>query len=91
MTKQNPADRPTFSGSVHQQSLENRPAVFSTREGKPPDDDSYMGYSIVVGQFQENEEYEGIAVGMPRGNGLRGKVKIFDVLLWGKKLNSFQF
>ncbi|KAJ8967511.1 hypothetical protein NQ314_002826 [Rhamnusium bicolor] len=57
-----------FSGSVHQQSLENRPAVFSTREGIPPDDDSYMGYSTIVGHFKEGEQYEGIAVGMPRGN-----------------------
>lgn len=64
----------TFSGSVHQQSLETRPAVFSTREGSDVDDDSYMGYSTVVGQFQEGVQYEGIAVGMPRGNNLRGKV-----------------
>ncbi|KAJ8912906.1 hypothetical protein NQ315_017236 [Exocentrus adspersus] len=64
-------------GSVHQQSLETRPAVFSTREGKSTDDDSYMGYSIVVGHFQQGQEYEGVAVGMPRGNGLRGKVLLF--------------
>ncbi|XP_057656467.1 integrin alpha-PS2 isoform X1 [Diorhabda carinulata] len=64
-------------GSVHQQSLETRPAVFSTREGKAPDDDSYIGYSTVVGHFQQGQEYEGIAVGMPRGNKLRGKVLLF--------------
>ncbi|CAH1154080.1 unnamed protein product [Phaedon cochleariae] len=64
-------------GSVHQQSLERRPAVFSTREGKPPDDDSYIGYSTVVGHFQEGQEYEGAAVGMPRGNKLKGKVLLF--------------
>lgn len=65
-----------FSGSVHQQSLETRPAVFSTREGSDVDDDSYMGYSTVVGSFQEDAQYEGIAVGMPRGNHLRGKVGV---------------
>ncbi|CAH1104262.1 unnamed protein product [Psylliodes chrysocephalus] len=64
-------------GSVHQQSLENRPAVFSTREGKAPDDDSYIGYSTVVGHFKKGEQYEGIAVGMPRGNKLKGKVLLF--------------
>lgn len=63
-----------FSGSVHQQNLETRPAVFSTREGSEFDDDSYMGYSTVVGKFQEGTQYEGVAVGMPRGNNLRGKV-----------------
>lgn len=63
-----------LAGSVHQQSLENRPAVFSTREGEQKDDDSYIGYSTVVGHFKENEQYEGVAVGMPRGNRLRGKV-----------------
>lgn len=64
-----------LSGSVHQQSLETRPAVFSTREGDENSDDSYMGYSTVVGRFQELAEYDGIAVGMPRGNNLRGKVR----------------
>lgn len=49
--------------------------MFSTREGSAPDDDSYMGYSTVVGHFLEGERYEGIAVGMPRGNRLRGKVR----------------
>lgn len=66
-----------FSGSVHQQSLETRPAVFSTREGNAFEDTSYMGYSTVVGQFQEGAQYEGVAVGMPRGNNLRGKVLLF--------------
>lgn len=49
--------------------------MFSTREGKAPDDDSYIGYSTVVGHFKKGEQYEGIAVGMPRGNKLKGKVR----------------
>lgn len=35
-----------------------------------------MGYSTIVGDFLGNGE-EGIAVGMPRGNSLRGKVLLF--------------
>jgi uncharacterized protein YcgL (UPF0745 family) len=65
-----------LEGQVHQQSLETRPAVFSTTEGTEKDDDSYMGYSTIVGDFLGNGE-EGIAVGMPRGNNLRGKVLLF--------------
>nr|CAH7714873.1 unnamed protein product [Callosobruchus chinensis] len=66
-----------WQGSVHQQSLETRSAVFSTREGSAPDDDSYIGYSTVVGRFREGEVYEGVAVGMPRGNKLKGKILLF--------------
>lgn len=56
-----------------QQSLENRPAVLSTQEGSEKDDDSYLGYSMAVGDFYDEGE-QGIAVGMPRGNRLLGKV-----------------
>ncbi|KAJ3657596.1 hypothetical protein Zmor_009384 [Zophobas morio] len=63
-------------GQVHQQSLETRPAVFSTTEGTERDDDSYMGYSTITGDFLGNGQ-EGIAVGMPRGNDLKGKVLLF--------------
>ncbi|CAG9770067.1 unnamed protein product [Ceutorhynchus assimilis] len=63
-------------GSVHQQSLETRPAVFQTRESKQQDDDSYLGYSTISGDFLGNGE-QGIAVGMPRGAELHGKVLLF--------------
>lgn len=62
-----------FSGQVIQQSLDNRPAVISTREGPEKDDDSYMGYSVAVGDFN-GEGVQGVAVGMPRGDRLKGKV-----------------
>ncbi|XP_023310590.1 integrin alpha-PS2 isoform X3 [Anoplophora glabripennis] len=65
-------------GSVYQQSLETREAVFSTREGDHVDYDTYMGYSMVVGDFLDGEEYEGIAVGMPKGNNLKGKVLLYS-------------
>ncbi|EFA09341.2 Integrin alpha-PS2-like Protein [Tribolium castaneum] len=67
-------------GQVHQQSLETRPAVFATTEGTEKDDDSYMGYSTIVGDFLGTGE-EGIAVGMPRGNNLKGKVLLFTMNL----------
>ncbi|XP_050304300.1 integrin alpha-PS2 isoform X2 [Anthonomus grandis grandis] len=63
-------------GSVHQQSLENRTAVFQTAEGKQIDDDSYLGYATIVGDFQ-GTGVEGVAVGMPRGADLHGKVLLF--------------
>lgn len=68
-----------ITGSVHQQGLESRPAVFSTQEGSKNDDDSYIGYSTVVGKFQANAEYDGIVVGMPRGASLYGKVIVHIV------------
>ncbi|XP_019873902.1 integrin alpha-PS2 isoform X2 [Aethina tumida] len=65
-----------WQGSVYQQSLETRPAAFSTTEGTAEYDDSYMGYSTIVGDFQSTGE-QGIVVGMPRGTGLQGKVLFF--------------
>lgn len=62
-----------FIGQFYSQNLYNRPDVLSTNEGPPTDDDSYLGYSVAVGAFGSNSE-PGAAVGMPRGNGLLGKV-----------------
>ncbi|XP_044753643.1 integrin alpha-PS2 isoform X2 [Coccinella septempunctata] len=63
-------------GQVIQQSIETRPAVFSTKEGLAKDDDSYLGYSIVKGDFA-GTGVEGVAVGMPRGANLHGKVLLY--------------
>ncbi|KAK4875830.1 hypothetical protein RN001_012252 [Aquatica leii] len=64
-------------GQVFQQSLDKRPAVVSTPEGPPQDDDSYMGYSMVVGDFN-NEGVQGVAVGMPKGGEeLEGRVLFY--------------
>lgn len=65
------------SGQVIKQSLENRPVVFSTKEGPDSDDVSYMGYSTVIGDFSGDGE-QGVAVGMPRGSDLFGKVCSFS-------------
>ena len=45
----------------------------STEEGSPNDDDSYLGYSVTTGEFTGDSELD-IAVGMPRGANLSGKV-----------------
>lgn len=45
----------------------------STKEGRPVDDDSYLGYSVTTGDF-EGDGVIGSAVGMPRGENLLGKV-----------------
>lgn len=58
---------------MFQQPLETRPSVVATQEGPAWDDDSYMGYSVTVGDFY-GEGIQGAAVGMPRGAGLEGKV-----------------
>lgn len=65
-----------ITGKVIQQSLENRAAVLTTSEGSAKDDDSYLGYSMAAGDFY-NEGEQGVAVGMPRGHRLLGKVIYF--------------
>lgn len=44
-----------------------------TPEGSPEDDNSYMGYSMAIGDFT-GDGVQGVAVGMPRGADLVGKV-----------------
>ncbi|KAL3268811.1 hypothetical protein HHI36_007907, partial [Cryptolaemus montrouzieri] len=63
-------------GQVIQQSTETRPASVSTKEGTAKDDDSYLGYSTVIGDFAD-AGIQGIAVGMPRGANLHGKVLLY--------------
>lgn len=60
-------------GQLFSQDLNNRPAVVNTKEGSALDDDSYLGYSVAVGDFGDGDG-SGAAVGMPRGAGLLGKV-----------------
>lgn len=64
------------SGQVSQQPLEKRPAVVSTNEGVALEDDSYMGYSMAVGDFTGDGE-QGVAVGKPRGSRLLGQINLF--------------
>ncbi|XP_023158758.1 integrin alpha-PS2 isoform X2 [Ceratitis capitata] len=49
--------------------------VYSTAESSSQDDDSYLGYSMVTGDF-DGDRIEDIAIGMPRGAGLLGKIVV---------------
>ena len=46
-----------------------------TAEGSPSDDDSYLGYSVTTGEFDGDPSSPDVAVGMPRGSKLEGKVR----------------
>ncbi|XP_065366489.1 integrin alpha-PS2 isoform X2 [Calliphora vicina] len=49
--------------------------VYSTAESSSADDDSYLGYSMITGDFN-GDRSEDIAIGMPRGAGLLGKIVV---------------
>ncbi|XP_036319120.1 integrin alpha-PS2 isoform X1 [Rhagoletis pomonella] len=49
--------------------------VYSTAESSSQDDDSYLGYSMTTGDF-DGDRVEDIAIGMPRGAGLLGKIVV---------------
>lgn len=49
--------------------------VYSTAESSSSDDDSYLGYSMVSGFF-DGDDIEDVAIGMPRGAGLLGKIVV---------------
>ncbi|TMW50275.1 hypothetical protein DOY81_004656, partial [Sarcophaga bullata] len=49
--------------------------VYSTAESSSADDDSYLGYSMITGDFN-GDRMEDIAIGMPRGAGLLGKIVV---------------
>uniref|UniRef100_A0A1I8M8Q7 Uncharacterized protein n=1 Tax=Musca domestica TaxID=7370 RepID=A0A1I8M8Q7_MUSDO len=49
--------------------------VYSTAESSSTDDDSYLGYSMVSGHFN-GDGIEDVAIGMPRGAGLLGKIVV---------------
>ena len=53
----------------------------STDEGSPNDDDSYLGYSVATGEFTGDADQD-IAVGMPRGANLSGKVTRYLIISW---------
>lgn len=53
--------------------LLNRLDLFTTEEGPESEDNTYLGYSLTLGHFN-GDSYPDIAVGMPRGSNLTGKV-----------------
>ncbi|XP_073943620.1 integrin subunit alpha inflated isoform X2 [Choristoneura fumiferana] len=63
-------------GQVYSQSVSSRPVLIATPEASPKYDDSYMGYSVAVGDFAGQGE-QGVAVGVPRGAELKGLVVLY--------------
>nr|XP_036675857.1 integrin alpha-PS2 isoform X2 [Drosophila suzukii] len=49
--------------------------VFSTSESASVNDDSYLGYSMVTGDF-DGDRSEDVAIGMPRGGNLVGRIVV---------------
>lgn len=66
-------------GQLMTQSMGSRPALIATPEASPRYDDSYMGYSIAVGDFA-GQGIQSVAVGVPRGAGLKGLVSYFFII-----------
>ncbi|KAL9696209.1 hypothetical protein quinque_015494 [Culex quinquefasciatus] len=67
-----------WQGQIYSFSLNNpRDKVYSTGESTSSEDDSYLGYSSATGDFTGDGNL-GVAVGMPRGGGLLGKVLLFS-------------
>lgn len=70
---------------MYSTSLNNpKDKVYSTKESNSNEDDSYMGYSSITGDFN-GDGLQGVAVGMPRGAGLLGKVLIYSWNLVSQK------
>lgn len=67
-------------GQVYSQAVGSRPDIRWTREGPSWDDDSYLGYSVAHGEFTGDRESD-VAVGMPRGSNLTGKVKVYSNII----------
>ncbi|XP_026747771.1 integrin alpha-PS2 isoform X3 [Trichoplusia ni] len=63
-------------GQLMTQSMSSRPALIATPEASPKYDDSYMGYSIAVGDFA-GQGIQSVAVGVPRGASLKGLVVLY--------------
>ncbi|XP_014233587.1 integrin alpha-PS2-like [Trichogramma pretiosum] len=57
------------------------PSMLSTGERPAEEDNSYLGYSVAVGDFTGVLGESGVAVGMPRGANLRGEVMLYDSTL----------
>jgi len=75
LTQLNLTDDVYYTGQVFSQNLAQIRNQAKTGEGNPHDDDSYLGYSVTVGEFDGNPASTDTAVGMPRGDDLRGKVR----------------
>lgn len=60
--------------------------LIATPEASPKYDDSYMGYSVTVGDFV-GHGIQGVAVGVPRGADLKGLVSFVIISASNKRLS----
>ena len=67
-----------FAGQVFSQNLRNRLDLASSEAGPDTEDNSYLGYSLALGDFTGNGGGLDVAVGMPRAANLTGKVRTFS-------------
>ena len=63
--------------------LLNRLDLFSTEEGPESEDNTLLGYSLALGSF-DSDSFSDIAIGMPRGANLTGKV----IFLTGRSMGQ---
>lgn len=64
-----------WQGQVYSHNLVNDKRISTNSPGPESEDDSYLGYSMTLGHFSSSQEYD-VAIGMPRGANLLGKVVI---------------
>ncbi|XP_077978498.1 integrin alpha-8-like [Glandiceps talaboti] len=82
-----------WQGQIYAEGLLYTESRFNP-EGPEEDDNSYAGYAVAVGDFTHDSE-DDYAVGVPRGNDLKGMVRIYDagVRIWdrlyGEQLGSY--
>ncbi|XP_046919114.2 integrin alpha-PS2-like [Dermatophagoides farinae] len=69
-----------WQGQVFEHDLELMTSIQTKNKALSSEDDSFLGYSVTVGQFSGSRDYDA-AVGMPKGNNHTGKVVIFNSLL----------
>lgn len=65
-----------WQGQLYSVDRQGNPLLLSTPEGSQKFDDTYMGYSITVGDFA-GQAMQGVAVGVPRGAELRGLIVLY--------------
>jgi len=72
-----------WQGQAYSQNLWNRLDLISTEEGPESEDNTYLGYSLALGDFT-GDKLPDLAVGMPRGANLTGKV----IFLTGQNMHQ---
>ena len=80
-----------WQGQIFSLSVDDAGSVYKTGENETDDENLYLGYSVTTGEFDGDSDNADIAVGMPRGAGLSGKVVIYNKnLINTHKLNGDQ-